>query len=118
MYRTTVLPILDYGSQIYGSATQAKLSLLDSIHNEGARIITGAFRSTYAPSLHAESGDLPLDLHRDMIAMKSAIRIQSTDSPIRELFNEEDNYQKQVPFTARSKRLIAKTALNINYPEP
>ena len=30
LYRATVLPILDYGSQIYGSATPVKLKLLPS----------------------------------------------------------------------------------------
>ena len=109
LYRATVLPVLDYGSQIYGSASYPKLKQLDSIHNEGARIITGAFRSTYAPSLHAEVGDLPLDLHRDLVAMKSSLRIQSSDSPAKDLFNEDDDYQIPAPFTIRSKRLLRNT---------
>ena len=118
LYRATVLPILDYGSQVYGSATQAKLSQLESIHNEGARIITGAFRSTYAPSLHVEGGDLPLDLHRELVTMKSAIRIQSTDSPVKNLFNEEgDEYPPQAPFAIRAKRLFSRATLQIEYPE-
>ena len=118
LYKATVLPILDYGSQVYGSATQAKLSLLESIHNEGARIITGAFKSTYTPSLHVECGDLPLDLHRDLIAMKSALRIQATDSPVKQLFEETDDYQIAAPFNIRSKRLLLTTQLQIQQPEP
>ena len=117
LYRATVLSILDYGSQIYGSATQAKLSLLEPIHNEGARIITGAFRSTYVPSLHVECGDLPLDLHRDLNAMKAALRVQSSDSPVRDLFNEEETYSGQAPFTIRAKQLLDRAEVKVEHQE-
>ena len=115
LYRATVLPILDYGSQVYGSATRSQLTKLDPIHNEGTRLITGAFRSSPVTSLHVENGDLPLDLHRDLTQMKSAMRIMDSDSPARELFEVKDDYQGQVPFTVKGKRLLRQTGLEASY---
>ena len=113
LYRATVLPILDYGSQVYGSATRAKIARLDPIHNEGARLISGAFRSSPVSSIHAENGDPPLYLHRDLIQMKSALRIKESDSPAKELFQVIDDYQEQVPFTIKAQRLLRQTGLEI-----
>ena len=93
LYKTTVLSILDYGSQIYGSASEAALKTLDPIHNEGLRISTGAFRSSPSNSVQVESGEPPLSLHRDLVTMRSAIKIQSSDSPTKDLFNQRDIYK-------------------------
>ena len=105
LYKATVLPILDYGCQVYGSATTSVLSNLDPIHNEGARIITGAFRSSPVESIHVMNGELPLDLHRDLVNMKTAIRIRASDSPIARLFEEDDDdYDITPPFPTRARR--------------
>ena len=56
---------LNYGVQIYSSATKATLKTLDSIHHEGIRLTTGAFRSSPANSLCVEAGEPPLDLERE-----------------------------------------------------
>ena len=84
LYKATVLSIIDYGSQIYGSASEATLKSLESIHNEGLRICTGAFRLSPVKSIHVESGEPPLSLHRDLVTMRSAIKIQAGDSPTKE----------------------------------
>ena len=56
LYKSTVLSILNYGSEIYGSASKATLKTLEPVHNEGMRLITGAFRSTPVQSLLVEAG--------------------------------------------------------------
>ena len=117
LYRATVLPILDYGSQVYGSATRSQLARLDPIHNEGTRLISGAFRSSPVTSLHVENGDPPLDLHRDLIQMKSALRIKESDSPAKELFQVNDDYERQVPFTIRAQRLLKQTGISLRLQE-
>ena len=51
---------IDYGCQIYNTASEGKLKKLDSIHRKGMRIYTGAFRTTPVEFLHVEANDSPL----------------------------------------------------------
>lgn len=62
LYKTTVLPILEYGSQIYSSASQSVLKSLDPVHHLGLRLATGAFRSSPTISIIVDSGDIPLPI--------------------------------------------------------
>ena len=64
LYHSFILSKLDYGSQVYASATSPRLRTLDSVHHGGIRLATGAFRSCPIPSLLVDAGVLPLDLHR------------------------------------------------------
>ena len=115
LYKTTVLSILDYGCQIYGSASEAALKVLDPIHNEGLRISTGAFKSSPSKSLQVEIGEPPLSLHRDLVTMRSAIKIQANDSPTKELFNQRDIFinNHSPPFPVRANRLLESVNENI-----
>ena len=113
LYQATVVPILDYGSPVYSSASRAKLRQLDPIHNEGARQITGAFRSSPAASLQVECGNLPLDYHRELIQLKAALRIKTTDSPASKLFDENDDYATQAPFTITAQRKLKQLGIEI-----
>ena len=118
LYKTTVLSILDYGCQIYGSASEAALKDLDPIHNEGLRISTGAFKSSPNKSLQVEVCEPPLSLHRDLVTMRSAIRIQASDSPTKELFNQRDVFinNHSPPFPIRANRLLETVNENIMFP--
>ena len=49
--------------------------------------------------------------------MKAALRIMSTDSPIKEIFKEEDDYTKQAPFNIRAKRLLSRADVELNHQE-
>ena len=64
LHRTLILPKLEYGSEVYSSATVARLRVLDSVHHAGIRMATGAFRSSPIPSLLVDSGFFPLNLRR------------------------------------------------------
>jgi hypothetical protein len=59
LYRSLVRLKLDYGSFIYGSATQAKLRILDPVQNAGIRLGTGALRTSPVVILCVESGETP-----------------------------------------------------------
>ena len=85
LYKAIVLSLLDYGCQIYGNATEAILQRLDSVHHAGIRISSGAFQSSRISSLLAESGELPLSFHRQMVTMKTAVRL-SVATSIGDLF--------------------------------
>ena len=119
IYKATVLSKLDYGSQIYGSASKASLQRLEPIQNEGLRLITGAFRSSPTESLHVESGEPPLTLHRELVAMKTKVRLVNNQSPAAALFTEPDVYWKQdgsegiAPYPTRTNRILQNTDINI-----
>ena len=51
LYKALVASKMSYGCEIYSSATKSKLATLDSIHNAGFRIASGAFKSSPIPSL-------------------------------------------------------------------
>ncbi|CAF3444092.1 unnamed protein product, partial [Rotaria socialis] len=75
LYTSLVLSKLNYGSQIYSSATPSRLKMLDPIHNLGIRLVTGAFRSSPVVSLYAESGEHPLELHREELCLSYLFRL-------------------------------------------
>ena len=64
LYRALILSKLNYGCEIYSSASRHSLKVLDSIHHSGIRFATGAFRSSPIPSLLVDAGEMPLELHR------------------------------------------------------
>ena len=118
IYKATVIAILDYGCEVYGSATPPTLKRLEPIHNEGLRLITGAFRSSPAASLQVESGEPPLTLHREEAVMKSKIRLLHNNSTLNQLFNQRDIYWKidgredTAPFPTRANRLLAEADID------
>ena len=64
LHRTLVLSKLEYGSELYSSATEARLRIIDSVHHAGIRLATGAFRTSPIPSLLVDAGFLPLGFRR------------------------------------------------------
>ena len=43
IYKALVLSKFDYGAIIYGSANSSTLEILETVHNAGVRIATGAY---------------------------------------------------------------------------
>ena len=68
---------LDYGSQIYSSASTNVLETLNPVHNEALRICSGAFRSSPITSLLVETGNPPLDLQREEQCLRYLTRLES-----------------------------------------
>jgi len=64
LYQALILSILDYGAPIYGLAPHPQLTLLETIQNSAILIYTGAFCTSPALSLCAESGLPPLHCRR------------------------------------------------------
>ena len=75
LHRTLILPKLEYGSEIYSSATEARLRVLDPVHHGGIRLATGAFRTSPIPSLLVDAGFWPLDLRRQSSLLKCWFRL-------------------------------------------
>ena len=65
MYKSFILPIFDYGDVIWGNCTQAQANILENLHLEGLRIITGLVKGTNHEKLYTESGFTSLSNRRD-----------------------------------------------------
>ena len=120
LYKALVLSKLDYGSPIYSSASLNTLKSLDPIHTRGLRLCTGAFKSSPNTSVCCESGEPPLSLHRDLVTMRSALKIMSTDSPTKKLFDMPDIFinNHEPPFPIRANRILESTGIRVNLHPP
>ena len=61
---------MDYGCSIYASATTTSLTMLDSVHHQGIRLCTGAFRTSPVPSFYVESGEPSLSYRRNNLSIQ------------------------------------------------
>ena len=64
LYKTLVLPILEYGAVVYAGANDNVLKKLETIQNSFIRIGTGAMKTSPIPSLQVEAVMMPLQLRR------------------------------------------------------
>ena len=125
IYRTTVRPILDYGSIIYGSAPKSYLKMLEPIQNQALRLCLGAFRTTNAHSLHVEANEPPLEIRRQTLSLNYLSKSMSTprNSTTRTILKSQrlkshyDNRKKSTPSLSEPyglRNLDAANKLNIN----
>ena len=104
---------LEYGSQVYSSASSSTLKKLDPVNNEALRICTGAFRTSPANSLQVEAGSPPLDLQREQQLLRYILKIEShpeysTTLNVLDEANDpyyEDQYQHMVPTGTRARKI-------------
>ena len=109
LYKATVLPILEYGSSIYGSASETSLRMLDPVHHLGLRLATGAFKSSPVESLIVESGELPLSYRFKITTTTRALKIMTSQSKTKDLFKKTDCFlNTYIPpsFPIRAMRLF------------
>ncbi|XP_018020252.1 uncharacterized protein LOC108676647 [Hyalella azteca] len=118
LYRATIRSKLDYGCIIYQYANKATLSALDSVHHSAIRICTGAFRTSPVLSLHAESGEPPLYLHRVQLTLQMIARLkQLPQSPTwRSVITEDqpNNFPYNIPSSEDYETLLATTQAHTN----
>ena len=76
LYKALVASKMAYGCEVYSSATKAKLSILDPIHNAGIRLASGAFKSSPIASLLVDTGQLPLDSCLQILLIRYWYRVQ------------------------------------------
>lgn len=85
LYESLVLSTMEYGAEFYGTASRSVLAKLDSVHNEGLRIVTGAFRSSPCEALYALTGMSSLSDRRSLKVLTLGMRVASLPShPLRE----------------------------------
>ncbi len=105
LYCSFILSKLDYGSEVYTSATSPRLRTLDSVHH-------GEIRPCPIPSLLVDAGMLPLDLHRQNQMARLWFRCQSlyddptyravTETSLDATFTQHPRFPQPLGFWARS----------------
>ena len=76
LYRSLIRSKLDYGSIVYGSARKSYLKILDSICNEGLRLVLGAFRTSPINSLYVEGNEPTLYTRRQKLALQYILKLK------------------------------------------
>ena len=80
LYRSLIRSRLDYGCFIYDNTSDSIKRTLDTVHHSAIRIATGAFRTTPVASLLAEAHEPPLDLRRQALGMRYALKLRQFPS--------------------------------------
>ena len=109
IYRATIRPIIDYGSAAYNSALPSIKSKLDQIQAQALRIACGAMRCTSISSIQVECGEMPLQLRREEIALKYALKIEAEeDHPAKAILLNKGRKikRKQMTFYKETKDFI------------
>lgn len=114
LYRSLIRSKLDYGCQIYSSASPNILAKLNPVHNMGIRLCTGAFKSSPIVSLYAESSEPSLEVRRNQIGLQHYIRLMQLpqsvaytsvhNNPITHVY--ENNQNISAPMGIRMSRLL------------
>ncbi|VDI67370.1 Hypothetical predicted protein [Mytilus galloprovincialis] len=71
IYISLIRSKLDYGCEIYNSASFSTKICLDKIQNQALRICTGSMRSASLKALQVEMGDPPLEIRRQSLIAKA-----------------------------------------------
>ena len=79
-YKSIIRSKLDYGSTIFGSASNVQLNKLEVFQNKCLRLMTGALSSTPTPALCAETGISPLSFRRNYLTDRVVIRCMTSQS--------------------------------------
>src|SRR6266568_3835348 len=89
LYRALVLSVIDYGCQALTSAPSYVKAKLTIIQNKALRICCGSMRSTANASIEIECGIMPLDLRREQLSLKYAVKInQQNNNPAKSILNQ------------------------------
>ena len=90
----------------------------DSVHNQGIRQCTGAFKSSPVISLYTESGEQSLELRREQLGLQHIIRMaRMPQLPIfAAVLNHNDNLFRNClsksPLSVRINKLITELQIN------
>ena len=83
LYKTIVLPVIDYGDIIYDNCTVVQKHRLDTIHHKAARIVSGALPSTSTNKLlEMELGWQSLQCRRNCHKLSYLFNIVRGNAPV------------------------------------
>src|SRR5690606_2316503 len=75
LYQSCVIPVADYGSEVWWNGQETMVAKLQKVQSAGARRITGAFRTTPTNVLDAEAGLLPATIRLNYNQTKYTVRL-------------------------------------------
>ena len=110
LYRSHIRSKLDYGCIVYGSARKSYIKRLDTIHNQGLRLVLGAFRTSPVNSLYVEANEPSLYLRRKKLSLQYALKLKS--SPNNPAYNTVFNPLYKQLFL-RKERVIPPYSLRV-----
>ena len=113
LYRSLIRSKLDYGCIVYGSARKSYLQMLDTIHHQGLRLATGAFRTSPVECILAEANEPSLYLRREKLTLNFIGQVKSNpNNPVNEILEPkyEQLYDKK-PKAIRPIGLRMKTSI-------
>ena len=125
LYKSLVLPVIEYGSVVYSGASYTVLKKLDSVQNIFLRIATGAMQSSPVHSLQVETVTPPLLIRRIEQTLRYVAKIKfvaehSALDSIHVLPRIHHSYtgteERRAGLTIASR--VTKICENINYLEP
>lgn len=64
IYVALIRSVLDYGSIVVGAAAKSLIKRLEVVQTQALRVCCGAFKTSSAPALQVEVGEMPLELRR------------------------------------------------------
>lgn len=112
---------IDYGAELYESASSALKSKLDSIQAKSTRVCFGLPRSTANEALQMEGAEIPLSLRRNLLAAKYLTRVSCQPSF---LLNKETNkpwfkreWNQTSSFFERASHFIKEAEINLKATE-
>ena len=92
MYKAIIKSKIEYGAEIYGSASATLLAKLNALQNEALRVATGAFKSSRIESLEVLTGVMPLRLSRQQKLAKYMLRVWATPTnPVNRLMSNNSS---------------------------
>ena len=117
LYKTLVRSKIDYASQIYQSATQTDLKILDTIQNQCIRLCIGAWETSPITSLEVEANIPPLKFRRELLLSKMRYRINEypTTFPQTKLLRA---IAPRNSFMERSNQIFSTWNLELQEPRP
>ena len=82
VYKGLILSCMDYGCEVYDSATKTLKNKLEVVQNQALRLCSGALSCTSISALQVDCGILPLDLRREYLQVKCSIQYLYFDNHV------------------------------------
>nr|XP_042902786.1 uncharacterized protein LOC122270226 [Parasteatoda tepidariorum] len=99
IYRSVIRSKLDCGISVYSSARQSVLKYLDTIHHQGLRISSGAFRTLPVESLYVLCSEPSLHFRRYKLSLDYYFKIKA--NPLHPLYSCVCHPQLVTHFSSR-----------------
>jgi len=117
IYRTLIRPKLEYGIEVFHTASNSAIRKLNTVQNTCLRICCGAMKCTPINALLEECGELPLKLRSERALLRYVNKIKSkTGNPANEALTEAwENYYGNYkigtePIYNKTKEFLERTA--------